>query len=151
MNAYDRWLEKVHKAEDCWIWKGAKKPTGYGNFYMAGKYVGAHQASYEFHRGPIQAGMYVCHTCDNPSCVNPDHLFLGSPAENQRDMKAKGRASGVSKGGDFHPLAKLNHATAKEIRALRANGAQLKEIAQQYGVSEGTVSLISSNKIWRTA
>lgn len=124
------------------------KPTGYGNFYLGHRYETAHRASWILYRGVIPEGMFVCHKCDNRNCVNPDHLFLGTPKDNIRDMIRKGRARGVSAGGENHPIAKLTHVEAREIRELRRTGLKLKEISKRYGVSEATVSYVCSGKIW---
>lgn len=148
MNTLERFLSKVERAEGCWQWKGAKKPSGYGNFYLDRKHVGAHCASFRLLVGEIPAGMYVCHTCDTPSCVNPEHLFLGTPAENQADMARKGRAVGMRQGGEHHPMAKLTTAQVNEIRARRAAGEKLKDIARSFGVSESNVSVVANRRSW---
>jgi len=149
MSAMDRFVSKVEKTDTCWNWVGAKKPSGYGNFYMNRKYIGAHCASYLLFRGDIPAGMYVCHRCDNPSCVNPDHLFLGTPTDNQKDMADKGRAVGIRQGGESHPIAKLTEKAVVDIRARRANGAPLSVLAAEYGVCEATISYAASGKTWK--
>lgn len=148
MTPLGRFLSKVERAEGCWQWKGAKKATGYGNFYLGGKVIGAHCASFRLLVGDIPAGMYVCHTCDTPSCVNPDHLFLGTPAENQADMARKGRAVGMRLGGEHHPMAKLTTAQVNEIRARRAAGEKLKDLARSFGVSESNVSVVTNCRSW---
>ncbi|WP_235204121.1 HNH endonuclease [Bordetella bronchiseptica] len=148
MTPLERFLAKVERAEGCWQWKGAKKATGYGNFYLGGKVVGAHCASFRLLVGEIPAGMYVCHSCDTPSCVNPAHLFLGTPAENQADMARKGRAVGVRQGREHHPMAKLNTAQVEEIRARRAVGEKLKDIARAFGVTESNVSVVANRRSW---
>ncbi|AMG90823.1 HNH endonuclease [Bordetella bronchiseptica] len=148
MTALERFLSKVERAEGCWQWKGAKKATGYGNFYLDRKYIGAHCASFRLLVGDIPAGMYVCHTCDTPSCVNPEHLFLGTPAENQADMARKGRAVGMRQGGEHHPMAKLTIAQVNEIRARRAAGEKLKDLARSFGVSESNVSVVANCRSW---
>lgn len=147
----DRFNAKCQKTDGCWIWVGARKPSGYGNFYLNGRYLGSHQAAYLLHIGPIAGGLYVCHRCDNPSCVNPEHLFLGTPSENQADMAVKGRAVGIREGGERHPNSKLTKEAVALIREKRKEGALLKELAAEFGVSESNISVICSSKGWRQA
>lgn len=100
------WLSKVSKIGDCWIWDGPTDKDGYGVFWAQidkHRYARAHRYSYFHHRGVHPAGQAVCHTCDTPGCVNPDHLFLGSIADNNADMVAKGRHRHLS--GDAHRAA----------------------------------------------
>lgn len=84
------WVECV-PFSTCWYWMGQVDRDGYGKVRFNGKYPTAHRASYEMHIGPISPGLCVCHSCDEPSCVNPDHLWLGTVADNARDREAKGR------------------------------------------------------------
>lgn len=90
----DRFYQKIDTAHetDCHIWIGYRNPAGYGVFIVDRKPVGAHRMAWRLANGPIPDGMLVCHRCDNPSCVNPDHLFLGTQLDNMRDMVKKKRA-----------------------------------------------------------
>lgn len=131
----ERFLNKIEKTENCWIWKGAKKPTGYGNFYLNKSFINSSMASWILHFGNIKKGMYVCHKCDNPSCVNPNHLFLGTPKENQKDMYLKKRDNKI----------KIDKKNYSEILYLRNKGNTYKSIGDKYGVSLATIYLICKN------
>lgn len=90
----DRFWAKVRKGEDCWEWQGGRNSRGYGVFYKDGRRSRqelAHRVSYELAYGPIPSGVFACHSCDNPPCVHPDHLFLGTGLDNSRDSTDKGR------------------------------------------------------------
>lgn len=90
-----RFEERIDKSGECWIWTGSYSPSGYGRASRGLKKVRAHRAAYELYVGPITDGLHVLHKCDNPACVNPAHLFLGTHLDNMRDMETKGRAKWI--------------------------------------------------------
>jgi hypothetical protein len=145
----DRFLAKFTRSDNpdyCWLWHGAK-PTGYGVFEINKRPVRAHRYSYEYHKGPIPPGMLVCHTCDNRACVNPSHLFLGTPADNNRDMIQKGRNRPTGVKGEGHRLAKLTNDDVRNIRCSRGK-VMYKEWAEKLGVSNPTISNAARGITW---
>ena len=140
--------------EDCWIWKGPLNSKGYGSLSVNGKVVGSHRFSWELHNGKIIERMVVCHHCDNPSCVNPDHLFIGSQSVNLRDSAEKGRFLSEKRmrnniRGEHHPRAKLNADQVRQIRIDRAAKVPGPAIAARYGVSFGLVYAIERRDVWK--
>lgn len=87
----EKFMKSVHKTSTCWIWTKGKHPAGYGVACVGGEVMRAHRVSYIIHNGPIADGMHICHICDNPPCVNPDHLYAGTALDNARDKKERGR------------------------------------------------------------
>ena len=142
----DRFWKKVDTSGDCWEWTAAKDPAGYGRFAINGENGRAHRISWELSVGPIPTKMCICHACDNPGCVNPDHLFLGTYSDNMKDMWGKGRHTVVVQAGRKNNNAKLADEDVRLIRKMR--GPQ-REIAKQFGISQATVSLIKTGKAWR--
>lgn len=119
----------------CWLWHGTEFARGYGQFWNGSRRVQAHRHAYELVNGPIPSGMFICHRCDVPSCVNPDHLFLGSHADNMQDMTRKGRGRVPHVRGERHGASKLTDAQRAEMRARRAKGASGRDLGRAFGVS----------------
>lgn len=139
-----RFHAKYEKRYDgCWVWIAAKDKDGYGCIQSEGDKVRAHRVSWELHHGEIPPGLVICHHCDNPSCVNPDHLFLGTVGDNNADMYKKRR----NPRGKLHGMAKLCPDDVKAIRKIA--GKTGKDIAKAYGVSKSLVGMIRQRVIWR--
>ena len=127
----ERFFKKVEKTESCWIWTaGIRGKSGYGAIKVDGKTIDAHRFSYQIHKGEIPDGVYVCHSCDNRKCVNPDHLFLGSPKDNWKDGFEKNRIKLLG-GIDIEKLKKhpsrgayLRGCRCKECKAINASMAK---------------------------
>lgn len=148
-----RFWSRVMKSDECWEWIGATNDAGYGQMNVSGKCLYAHRMSYEIHRGSIVAGLCVLHRCDNPPCVNPAHLSLGTKRDNTQDMLAKGRHGAMVKPecvlrGSRHGLAKLNEQKVVEIRRLGGLVSQRK-LAASYGVSQGTIRDVLNRSLWK--
>lgn len=135
----ERFLKNVRKTGSCWIWTGAAFKGKYGAFWYERRTIGAHRASWLILRGEIPAGVFVCHRCDIPLCVNPDHLFLATPKENTLDMVTKGRGRWVS--GESHYMSKLTDAQIIEMAALRGAETQAA-VARKFGISRALVSML---------
>jgi hypothetical protein len=144
----DRFWEKVDRRgpDECWEWQRVRKGYSYGTLKMGDTHILAHRISYEWHFGPIPDGMHVCHHCDNPPCVNPAHLFLGSHSENMKDMYRKGRHPGHA--GELNGQAKLSLEKAKQIRCRRAKGETAVELASEYGVAKTTILKVLRGQSW---
>lgn len=102
----ERFWAKVNKTETCWLWTGAKQRLGYGHISIGNdRFTSAHRLAYELANGPIPDGLFACHRCDNPACVRPDHLFLGTQQDNLRDAWRKGRGVIPSRPRGWRPDA----------------------------------------------
>ena len=146
----DRFDEKCLPVSDsgCWIWTENTNYLGYGLMKVNGKNVAAHRLSYKLHIGDIPEGMHVLHKCDVRPCVNPSHLFLGTHADNMRDMAEKGRTRDHS--GENNYRAKLTWDDVNKIRRLhKTQKINQSAIAREYGVNKTTISCICNNKTWR--
>lgn len=153
-----RFWSKVLKSDGCWEWQAGRLSSGYGMFWRGDRSYGAHRVAFELAYGPISDGLFVCHHCDNPACVRPDHLFLGTQKDNRIDCVRKGRQA---KGGTYwsakspeklrrgedHHWAKLTAEQVHEIRThTEVTGA---DMARRLGISRTTVYDIRNHKIWR--
>ena len=145
MKTESEFWEKVSKSDDCWDWTGFRHPDGHGQCYLNGVPKYAHRFSWEMHNGPIPNGMCVCHKCDNPHCVNPDHLFLGTHEDNMYDAKAKGRLPF----GMRHGMVALSDEDVLKIRSLYSDGVLSQgKLAKRFGVSQTCISKIVTRKRW---
>lgn len=135
----------------CWNWIGGRTVDGYGRVNWKGKLTLAHRLSWEFTNGQIPDGLNVLHNCpdgDNPACVNPAHLFLGTQGDNIRDMFSKGRGNRAK--GEQHSNAKLTEKEIKSIRQRFAQGGVTKcQLGRDFGVSEVLIGLIVRRKSWK--
>jgi hypothetical protein len=171
----ERFWAKVHKTDGCWLWTAHCDRKGYGVIRTGGREgtdVHAHRIAWELEHGPIPAGLYVCHHCDSPPCVNPAHLFLGTPADNSADMARKSRSvkgrpmppdripRGERHGSQTHPElvargeakpnARLTPDAVREIRRrFDAGTATQTELAHEFNVSKITVFDVVHRKTWR--
>jgi hypothetical protein len=147
----DRFWEKVIKTDpdECWEWSGGTDYDNYGMIWSAeaGTSIRASRVVWELENGPIPAGRIVCHICDNPSCVNPAHLFIGTHGDNARDRAAKGRSARHS--GSKQWMAILTESDVRAIRAAFARGGVSKaSLARQYGVGASNIGNIISRRSW---
>lgn len=147
----DRFWSKVKKGAGCWLWQGRTSQFGHGILDItAGKGVRAHRYSWELVNGPIPEGLVVCHLCDVPACVRPDHLTLGTRAYNSNDMWTKGRGRpGVAR-GERQGSAKMTEAKVRAIRARYARGdVTHAELAAKHSVTPAAISHIVNRRNWR--
>lgn len=133
--------------DSCWIWLGTRRLSGHGAIRIARKKFQAHRVSYVAHIGQIPDGMFVCHSCDNPPCINPSHLFLGTAADNSADMARKGRANRPD--GSANPAAKLTPDDVLDFIRLREQGLYYHKIAEMYGVNAETVRRAVLGRSWK--
>lgn len=142
----DRFWSRVERGNGCWIWTGGLSSNGYGSFGARRASISAHRFSYELTKGPIPEGMLLMHSCDNPRCVNPDHLTPGTNADNMLDMVTKRRNG--DRPAPARPRYKLDEGA---VRAIRASTKSNAELARDYGVARTTVSMARSGKNWASA
>lgn len=162
----EKFWSAVEKRQDgCWAWTKGKNSTGYGVLYGQLGAVLAHRFSYELHKGPIPRNLFVCHTCDNPECVNPDHLFAGTARDNVRDCMSKGRKPTppvfygddhylrrnphLAKRGEQIGTSKLTTPAVVSLLKDRAKGHSFGKLARAYGLDKSTVQDICAGRRWR--
>lgn len=148
---WNRFVSYVEKTAYCWRWTAGTFSNGYGQFRVGAKKVRAHRAAYERLVGVIPPGKVVCHRCDNPLCVRPDHLFLGTALDNARDRDSKGRGAPppvTELHGSANPAAKLTRDDVRAILAASGHESQ-RSIAKRFGISQSQVGNILRGDAWR--
>jgi hypothetical protein len=136
---------KTAKRDECWIWQGGRTSQGYGKFSVSGKTALSHRIAWELVNG-VAPDKQICHRCDNPSCVNPHHLFTASQKENMRDKKKKGRCAT----GEGNGNSKLSEEAVRDIRENYIyRKVPLRYFADKYGVAIPTVSSVANFEAWQ--
>lgn len=163
-SATDRFWANVEKSDGCWLWKGNTATGGYGGIMVKGILWRAHRFSWVLANGEIPDGLLVCHKCDNPACVRPDHLFIGTSSDNQRDCAAKGRQYSqrhpeksslhrpeirASQVGECNAAAKLRTEDVITMRALMDQGATVDGMIEMFGISRTQVNAIKRRAAWK--
>lgn len=138
-------VERLACEAGCWIWMGAETVKGYGSVRFHGSPFRAHRVSYELHFGSIPDGMRVCHTCDTPLCVRPDHLWLGSQLENVRDRESKGRTAV----GEINGKSLLTVEDVREMRRLFSQGVGRARLAERFQRDYKTVHSVVMGLSWK--
>lgn len=140
---YARFMAKVDRTDDCWLWNGAVATDGYGKMNLHYKYASAHRVSYIHHHGTIPEGLIIRHRCRNRHCVNPDHLETGTRVDNMADKLR----DGTDNRGEKNHKAKL---TAEQVLKIRNRANEVQErLAEEFGVSSQSIGNILSQRTWR--
>lgn len=142
------WLQ-VKKTDSCWLWQGYRERAGYGVFRLSGASIKAHRQAWINTYGPIPEGLYVCHKCDNPPCVNPTHLFLGAPRDNSRDAAQKGRIKNGDQRGESNNAAKLSLQLMRRIKRARESGLSYRAIGARFKISHTHARHIATGLRWQ--
>lgn len=149
----ERFWQKLDRQGSCWLWNGSRNADGYGRLKQQAKWVRAHRFAYRLVHGPLPDGLLVCHRCDVRNCCNPDHLFLGTSRDNNRDMIEKGRARfqgavGLNR-GEANARAKLSAADVVAIRAAHSAGEGISALARRYGLHKSGIFMIVHRRAWK--
>lgn len=147
-----RFYAQVRKTKGCWEWQGHTLSNGRGRIHVDGKRLLAHRYSYVLHVGPIPKGLCICHHCDNPKCVRPSHLFVGTLKENQQDCLRKGRFNKEARGkkGVLHHKVILSESQVMEIRAWRPyKGETMDQLASRMGMSNSGIQKVIYGQNWK--
>ncbi|MCA1636585.1 MAG: HNH endonuclease [Acidobacteria bacterium] len=148
INRFWAQVDRSGGPDACWLWTGFVRPNGYGNFGVNYKEYKAHRVSYFLEHGRIDNDTLILHHCDVRSCVNPAHLFQGTPKDNSQDAVRKGRNTRLF--GEQNGKAKLTRVAVLKIRRLyKAGGVFQRTLAKQFGVSEATISYVISGGRWK--
>lgn len=152
-SVFERFVKFTRYENGCWIWTGARRTSGYGVFKLNGKAESAHRVSYKLFKGDIPPGVFVCHTCDNPICVNPDHLFLGTASDNMMDAQSKGRLvipEGIRfKKGHIPNFTTITKEQAVQVKLMIKKGMRNKDISEITGINYQTIVDIKRGKSFR--
>lgn len=139
-----RFWAKVDKTGDCWVWTGHTNSAGYGMIATSGGKRNAHRVSYELNNGAIPGGQCVRHTCDNPLCVNPNHLVVGTTQDNVNDRVSRGRSRNLA--GESHARSKLNESA---VRVIRTSSLSLGELSAKFGVAKSAICKVRNKQSWK--
>ncbi len=143
----ERFWRQVEKSDGCWIWTGYLNPDGYGKLLANGERIAAHRYSYLLHTGKHPGDLEVCHKCDNPSCVKPDHLFLGTHEENMKDAAQKKRLPGAK--GQRNSGNKYSEETIRAARDDLRAGISPYVVAKKHGISPALAYLVREGRAWK--
>lgn len=144
---YKRFWNKIRVTKGCWLWTGCTRGSKeYGAIRFKSKLYRAHRFSWIIHYGPIPEGILVLHTCDNPLCVNPNHLFLGTHEDNIEDCKNKGRLNRPK--GEQNGRSKLSYEDVLLIKRRLKEGIKQNILAKEFNISQQTISNIKLNQSW---
>jgi len=144
----ERFEKFVKKTKTCWLWIGSKDPNGYGKMSYRNYPTNAHRMSWILNKGDIPDSKFILHKCDNPPCVNPDHLFVGTAKDNSTDMVRKGRHARFSNRGESCGSSKLRELDVSNIRKMKTMGISVSNIIKHYNISKSQIKRIINFQSW---